>query len=388
MPAAWACHSSMLYLSDPPQKTDETPSRYVPVAELTALALERALLAADDAARGHELAMALARDPAVAKWAMRSAERRLGRPVHTIDEAAASWAGCLAAELATLLTSANQSLDGLPVKAGDRAEEPRAEAAGIEWRLPTLAAKIFALERQLAGFQERLEHEKLESLKGLAYGASHEINNPLANIAARAQTLLQDEVDPERRRKLSAIHRQALRAHEMIADLMLFARPPKLNPAACDLRQLARQVVDEMRDLAREHEIQLACETGDQPIELLADATQLGVAIQAVVTNALEAVGNGGHVEMTVQQTAMGSHSWVEVAVRDDGPGISDEVRRHLFDPFFSGREAGRGLGFGLSKCWRIVTDHGGQVIVRQPSGRGAEVAILLPLSAHAERQS
>jgi len=66
--------------------------------------------------------------------------------------------------------------------------------------------------------------------------------------------------------------------------------------------------------------------------------------------------------------------------VSDDGPGISEEVRRHMFDPFYSGREAGRGLGFGLSKCWRIVTDHGGQVIVGQSARQGAEISMLLPL--------
>jgi C4-dicarboxylate-specific signal transduction histidine kinase len=70
--------------------------------------------------------------------------------------------------------------------------------------------------------------------------------------------------------------------------------------------------------------------------------------------------------------------------VHDDGPGISDEARRHMFDPFYSGREAGRGLGFGLSKCWRIVTDHGGQVVVQRPSVGGAEIDIMLPIALNA----
>src|SRR3990172_466304 len=95
-------------------------------------------------------------------------------------------------------------------------------------------------------FSAELERQKLEAMKELAYGASHEINNPLANIAARAQTLLRDEADPQRQRKLAAIHRQAMRAHEMIADLMLFARPPAMNVAACDLPRLVQQVVDEL----------------------------------------------------------------------------------------------------------------------------------------------
>lgn len=230
-----------------------------------------------------------------------------------------------------------------------------------------------------AEFEERLEREKLAALMELAYGAGHEINNPLANIAARAQTLLADEVDPERRRKLAAIHRQAMRAHEMIADLMLFARPPKLELAEVDLRQIVRQVADQQRDAAAERSIALDCEVGDAPISVQVDATQLAVAVAAVVTNAIEAIGANGHVSVTAREWTEGEARSAEVIVRDDGPGISEAVRRHLFDPFFSGREAGRGLGFGLSKCWRIVTDHGGRVVVNNVEGGGAEFTIALP---------
>jgi signal transduction histidine kinase len=228
-------------------------------------------------------------------------------------------------------------------------------------------------------FEERLEREKLAALMELAYGAGHEINNPLANIAARAQTLLQDETDPERRRKLLAIHRQAMRAHEMIADLMLFARPPQLEISAADLRQIVREVVDGERDLAAERSIELVCEVGDAPISVQVDATQLAVAIAAVIVNAVEAVGEQGRVVVIAREWCEGDVRSAEVIVRDNGPGISPTVRRHLFDPFFSGREAGRGLGFGLSKCWRIVTDHGGRIVVNNLEGGGAEFTILLP---------
>jgi signal transduction histidine kinase len=230
-------------------------------------------------------------------------------------------------------------------------------------------------------FEARLEREKLAALMELAYGAGHEINNPLANIAARAQTLLQDETDPERRRKLQAIHRQAMRAHEMIADLMLFARPPKLDLAEADLRQIVREVVDQHREIAAERSIVLDAEVGDTPIVADIDATQLAVAIAAVVTNAIVAIGAGGQVTVVARQSTEGEVRSAEVIVRDDGPGISEKARRHLFDPFFSGREAGRGLGFGLSKCWRIVTDHGGSIVVNNLAGGGAEFTILLPVN-------
>jgi signal transduction histidine kinase len=234
-------------------------------------------------------------------------------------------------------------------------------------------------EASAADFDARLEREKLAALMELAYGAGHEINNPLANIVARAQTLLVDETDPERRRKLSAIHRQAMRAHEMIADLMLFARPPKLELAEIDLRDIVRQVVGEQAELANERSIELSCEVGQTPIPVEADPTQLAVAVGAVLTNAIEAVGSKGQVTLSAREWVEGSVRSAEVIVRDDGPGVSETVRRHLFDPFFSGREAGRGLGFGLSKCWRIVTDHGGQVVVNSFDGGGAEFTILLP---------
>src|SRR5215207_9723877 len=96
-------------------------------------------------------------------------------------------------------------------------------------------------------FEERLERAKLDAMKELAYGASHEINNPLANISARAQTLLRDERDPDRRRALEAINLQALRAHEMISDLMLFARPPLLELQTVDMLALVERVVARSR---------------------------------------------------------------------------------------------------------------------------------------------
>src|SRR5262245_16267971 len=171
----------------------------------------------------------------------------------------------------------------------------------------------------MSDFDERLEHEKLESLKELAYGASHEINNPLANIAARAQTLLAGETDPERRRMLLAIHRQAMRAHEMISDLMLFARPPKLQLAIVDLAQLVERVVNEHRELADARIIQLDCDCGECHVELMADETQLAVAIAAVVTNAIEAVGGSGHVNVSIRRTEIAvGEPYAEVIIRDD----------------------------------------------------------------------
>jgi signal transduction histidine kinase len=340
-----------------------TPPR-VPVSDEAAAYLEVALLSADNATRLRELDALLAANHDLAAWALRTAEIRLNRTVNRIDEAA-QW---LSANLVTELASA--LVDDTPVT----------PQGCVAWRLSALAKELARYERQFVEFETRLEREKLDAMKELAYGASHEINNPLANIAARAQTLLDGEPDPQRRQKLAAIHRQAMRAHEMIADLMLFARPPKLRKALLDLPLVVRKIVDGLKVLAQENHIAIECVAEEMSIEVVADETQLGVAIHAVVKNAIEAIGDGGHVAVVIGHIEAEQKSWAEILVRDDGPGIADEVRRHMFDPFFSGREAGRGLGFGLSKCWRIVTDHEGQVVVRRPPACGAEISILLPI--------
>lgn len=232
---------------------------------------------------------------------------------------------------------------------------------------------------------DQLETAKLDALKELAYGASHEINNPLANISARAQTLLRDESDPERRRALEAIHQQALRAHEMIADLMLFARPPKLVLAATDVGAIVREVVAELAAECARREIELQVEVAADVPTVAGDAVQLAVAFKALCINSMEAIGRGGRVDVLVHKAATCGRDSVQIDVRDNGPGIPPEVLLHMFDPFFSGREAGRGLGFGLSKCWRIVTEHGGTVAGLSAAGGGAEFAIELPVDGPAE---
>jgi signal transduction histidine kinase len=279
-----------------------------------------------------------------------------------------------------------------------------------------------------AEFTAALEAAKLEALYQFAYGLSHEINNPLANIAARAETLLADEKEPERRRKLAVIMQQAFRAHEMIADLMLFARPPELRPEPTDLARLADTVVAEMQPLAAEQSTRLSRVGESEAVIANIDRTQIAVALKALVQNALEAVKQGGSVEVGVgpgsgfgdqdserlaaastgrrrrvrNSTSMRRKSAVAsehhlipaphvfnpqsairnpqfLTVTDTGPGIPGEIRPHIFDPFFCGREAGRGLGLGLSKAWRIVTLHGGTIRVDSEPGEGARLVVELP---------
>lgn len=245
-------------------------------------------------------------------------------------------------------------------------------------------------------FGEALQREKLAALAEFAAGAGHEINNPLTVIAGRAELLLKEESDPERRRSLALIAAQAMRVYEMIADMMLFARPPRPELQPVELVSLVDRLIAELSSAAVRQETTIRRSGDAGPVHLEADPVQLSVALRALCQNALEAIGHGGQIEIEVEcrQPQRGQSHFrrdenrdspqagdcVAIHVRDDGPGITPEEQRHIFDPFFSARQAGRGLGLGLSKCWRIVTNHGGRVEVSSRPGHGAAFTIRLPL--------
>jgi signal transduction histidine kinase len=109
---------------------------------------------------------------------------------------------------------------------------------------------------------------------------------------------------------------------------------------------------------------------------VLVDAAQVGEALRAVVQNALEAVDEGGRVVVEVMPGAAGA---ARVAVVDDGPGMDAAAVRSAFDPFYSGRDAGRGIGLGLPKALRLVELNGGRLAVESRPSAGTRVVVDLP---------
>lgn len=283
---------------------------------------------------------------------------------------------------AGIVFQARQSIEQPPRTAGhERAPSATCGDAAIAASLPKLAASLARLDQLRDHFERQLETEKLEAMAEFAAGAGHEINNPLAVVAGRAQLLIADEANPERRRELAVMNSQAMRIFEMISDMMLFARPPKPQLAECDLSAIVDRVLSELAAKIAERNTIVERIGGDGPLTAVADGVQMAVALRALCDNALNAMGRGGKLTLAVERrlSERDRRDQAVVVVRDTGPGIAAEVRRHLFDPFYSGRRAGRGLGMGLAKCWRIVTNHGGTLEVESEHEQGATFTIRLP---------
>lgn len=217
---------------------------------------------------------------------------------------------------------------------------------------------------------------RLESLAEFAAGAGHEINNPLATIIGRAQQLLKDERDPQRRQMLQAIGAQAYRIRDMIGDTMLFARPPKPELQNVPLLTTTENVISRLA----EHLAQSNCRVVTSiptTLTLHADPVQLSIVISELVRNSRHALQpDGGTIQIRAAGDSCGNS---RIEVEDHGVGFTEIERIHAFDPFFSGRQAGRGLGFGLPKCWQIIRQHGGQIEIKSPPDGPTVVQIVWP---------
>jgi signal transduction histidine kinase len=236
--------------------------------------------------------------------------------------------------------------------------------------LGALARQFNAMTEAVRDHQQRLvQQEKLAVIGRLAAGVAHEINNPLAVILGYAR-LLRKKADGAVREDLQVIEDETLRAKLIVDGLLDLSRPVVVNPDPVDLRALADEVVSRLAGTQALDRVQ-ASVTGQGRV--LGDPQKLRQVLVNLVKNAGEAAGPGGRVEIAVA----GTPERVRVSVRDSGPGLSEEVRAHLFEPFFSRKDGGTGLGLAVSKG--IVEAHRGTLEAESPPGGGARFTVGLP---------
>ena len=215
--------------------------------------------------------------------------------------------------------------------------DPSCDASERLWQTLNLAARCQTLEKQ---FDNELANRKLEAIYQFAYGLSHELNNPLANIATRAGVLLQSEPAKDRQQLLETIIDNSMRGSEMLGDLMLIARPPKLQIELVQIAPWYETFAQRASLWSARREIELKTSCTCELNQFNFDPVAISEALWCLVRNAIEASPAASVVELAITET----NDHLVISVQDNGAGLSEEALQHCCDPYYSGREAGRGL--------------------------------------------
>lgn len=228
--------------------------------------------------------------------------------------------------------------------------------------------------------------EKLAAVGRLAAGVVHEINNPLATIAACAEALEQrttegafDGVDGKEdlNEYLGLIKSEAFRCKSITTGLLDFSRVRTGDRHPLEINEILRSSANLISHQKRGEQVEIVLELADELPQVNADGGQIQQAVIALATNAIDAMPEGG--KLTFRSAAHPKS--VAIEVEDTGAGIPAENMSKIFEPFFTTKEVGKGTGLGLAVCYGIITDHAGRLSVRSNVGKGTTFTILLPVS-------
>ncbi|NCS66659.1 MAG: GHKL domain-containing protein, partial [Betaproteobacteria bacterium] len=211
----------------------------------------------------------------------------------------------------------------------------------------------------------------------LISGVAHEINNPLSNISSSAQILLEDETtDPAWQRELlQQIDSETTRAQNIVRSLLDYARKRQSEQTAISLRPMVQETLRFLRaDIPENVNIEL-----DIPETLVVqgDKSHLQQAWFNLLRNAVESIENIGEVRVLAFALASGE---AVIKIWDNGHGIATEVLPHVFEPFYSTRQDGAGMGLFIVK--EIIDEHGGAISVESEPGKGTQFTVELPTGA------
>jgi len=230
--------------------------------------------------------------------------------------------------------------------------------------------------------------EKMAALGQTISGVAHELNNPLATILSWAERLAEHPADEKTRRGLEVIRSEAERAARIVRNLLTFARKRQTTRMMVDVSEIMRETLALRAYEQRGGNIEVTQSLAPNVPRVFADAHQIKQVILNLIINAEQAMqtahGRGSLALRTWHDTDRDS---VVFEVRDDGPGISEEMQSRIFDPFYTTKEVGKGTGLGLSVAYAIVQEHGGRMWVASEPGSGASFFVEIPVGGQ-DRQT
>ncbi len=235
-----------------------------------------------------------------------------------------------------------------------------------------------------------LRAQRMESLGTLASGIAHDLNNVLTPILMTLGLLETQVVGAEGQELLDTVRTSAERGADLVKQVLGFARGVEGARSAVDPGQMVTEVSKIIRETFPK-KVELTVSLDPDLPSVIGDATQIQQILLNLCLNARDALPEGGHLEIRAQPLSIDSSTagtlpdarsgdYVEIAVRDDGTGMSKEIQERAFEPFFTTKEVGEGTGLGLSTAAAIVRSHDGFLTLESSEGVGTTVRVHLPV--------
>ena len=230
-----------------------------------------------------------------------------------------------------------------------------------------------------------IQQDKLAALGKMAAGIAHEINNPLAVIGEKAgwmEDLLAEEEFrnstnyKEFAASIAKIEEHVDRARKITHSMLGFARrmEPRLDDV--EINRVLDLTIDIMANHARINDIEIKKHFTDRLPVIASDQSQLQQVFMNLINNAIDAIGSNGTIDIATQL----DKDYINVTIRDDGPGITEAIQKKIFDPFFTTKQNGKGTGLGLSISYSIIEKMDGHITVESSIGKGTTFVVSLPV--------
>jgi two-component system NtrC family sensor kinase len=234
------------------------------------------------------------------------------------------------------------------------------------------------IERELQKTQQALlQSEKLAAMGRLTSQIAHELNNPIYGIMNTLE-LLKTEISPEskRRKILELALSETQRLAEMLRNMLSFSKPEEEKRRPVKMNELIGGILLVMEKQMRESNIKVETALDDEIPEVMASTNQMRQVMLNMLKNAKEAMPKGGTLTVKTSKEV----NKVLIHIQDTGVGIPEEIRDKIFEAFFTTKQKVKGVGLGLSVCYGIIKDHGGEIKVESEEEKGTTFTISLPL--------
>ena len=274
-----------------------------------------------------------------------------------------------------LLAQVNQFNEELTRKI----EAATSELAKRNEELRLLNEALFESQRQLS------QSEKLAAVGQVTATMAHQIGTPLNSISGYIQLILQDgNLQPKDRDRLKIIESQLDRLADSVKNLLSFTRQPKPQLRSLDVNEVLEELIHLSEPWLLTRYVRLSTHLSTDLPSIFGDPTHLQTLFLNLITNALDAMPQGGMLMIKTRQTLSSPSTengrWIEISITDTGIGITEESKKRIFDPFFTTKKMGEGTGLGLAICEKIAKEHSGRIEVESEVGKGSTLFVFIPV--------